>query len=156
MHHEGLGEFDLEDGFAELEPIGDDGEIDVAIDAGERDPTKVELDGLANACRSHPQWTEKGLAHLRQSHLALLGDAFEVWSEDIPGFLQHFNPDAKAVADLTGEQVAAQMGLGEIRLEVDDPSQIVFDLRFKPEEMDYLVCARFDLLGNLDGVALES
>lgn len=157
MHHEQLGEFEIEDGFAELAPIGpEDQPIDVTIEASEREPDTADIEGLAKACQSHPEFSAIALREVREHHEELLDAALEVWSEDDPGILAAFNPQAKSVADISGDQAASLLDLAEIRLETSSPSRIAFDFHFRIETMDYLICARFDLNGHLTEVALES
>lgn len=158
MQHSYFGEIDLEEGVAELEPIASgDNEIVVEIDAEESDPTTADLDALAKACKNHAEWTSKVIAKVVADYDGLLKGALETWAEDDKSFLSNFNPGATSVQDVTPQQAAANLQLAEIRMEVSEPTMIAFDLRFTvAQEMNYLVCGRFQCDGTLEEVSLES
>ncbi|MGB7347621.1 MAG: hypothetical protein WBD20_25585 [Pirellulaceae bacterium] len=158
MHHDYFGEIDFQDDCAELKPIAfGSREIEVEIDASDRMPESQELDALAAACKSHESYTTQILQNVTEEFDELLADALEVWTEDDRELLAQFNPDASTSADITAEQVIKRLCLSAIRLEVSDESEIAFDLHFAlEEEMDYLVCGRFDCDGSLAEVSLES
>ena len=158
MEHSYFGKIDLEEGIAELDPISSaDNEIAVEIDVEEDEPTTEDLDGLAEACKNHADWTSKVIAIVIADYDDLLKDALETWAEDDKSFPSNFNPGATSIQEVTPQQAAAKLQLAEIRMEVSEPTMIAFDFRFTlAEEMNYLVCGRFNCDGTLEEVNLES
>lgn len=158
MNHDYFGSIEFQDDIATLNSIAmGDREIEVEIDASDRQPNAKELDALALACQSHVAYEQKILHQVRDNYDELLTDALDVWFNDDKDLVRRFNTDAATAAEVTVDHVVQKLVLADIRLEVAQESEVAFDLRFDlGSDFDYLVCGRFDCGGNLTDVGLES